>query len=308
MSINAIYRESRGLEQLHQAKVALCAVPGDPPFLKYSWFENRDYVLDLEAVLRRCSHLDYLQLHIPEYQVSRVRDWLAGPAQHLLPNAAALHLNVMLQNIDLIQGKDLASLKPFGTVTCTTAHEAYTNAETRARLGVTLHRFAICNGPEFHIRSGYHDKENTLMVSHDEHHLKELVLSKIEAALPNLRIQIVRNLFYSDYAELAARVKWSLTFGEGLDSYFVDPVFSGGVSFAVFNDRFFTPEFANVESVYPSWEVLIDRVTDDMNRLDEPMAYERANQLPYDLLANLYSAERFRENLRLFYRGQYTFP
>ena len=308
MSINSIYRESVAMEPVHHAKVALCAVPGDPPFLKYSWFENRDYVLDLEAVLRRCSHLDYLQLHIPEYQVNRVSNWLAGPAQRLLAKAPELHLNVMLQNIDLIQGEDLAGLKRFGTVTCTTAHEAYTNAETRGRLGVTLHRLSICNGPEFHTRSGYHDKEYTLMVSHDEHPLKDLVLSKIEAELPKLRIQIVRDLFYGDYAKLAARVKWSLTFGEGLDAYFVDPVFSGGVSFAVFNERFFTPGFANVETVYPSWEVLIDRITDDLQRLDEPVAYERCRRLPYDLLADLYSTERFRENLRMFYRGKYTFP
>lgn len=308
MTINAIYRESIVLEPIHKARVALCTIPGDPPLLKYSWFENSDYLLELEALLRRCKRLDFLQLHIPEYQVNRVLEWITVASTTLLREVRELHLNVLLQNIDLIEGQDLTGLKRFGKVTCTTAHEAYTNADVRAALGITLHRLATCNGPEFYTRSNYQSKENILMVSHDDHPLKDLVLQEIAKALPDIKIQIVRDLFYDDYAKLAGRVKWSLTFGEGLDAYFVDPVFSGGVSFAVFNDRFFTPGFADVETVYPSWEVLIERITADLKRLDEPAAYERCGQLAYDLLASLYNPERFRENLRMFYRGEYTFP
>ena len=107
---------------------------------------------------------------------------------------------------------------------------------------------------------------------------------------------------------MARRAKWSLTFGEGLDSYFSDPVFSGGVSFAVFNERFFTPEFANLQTVYPSWDVLMEKITTDMRRLDEPVIYKKCWKQAWDILNELYSTERFRENLRAFYRGEYTFP
>ena len=44
LSIAAIYRESRALHHLHGARVALCCVPGDPQLLKYTWFENRNYI------------------------------------------------------------------------------------------------------------------------------------------------------------------------------------------------------------------------------------------------------------------------
>lgn len=307
LSIAAIYQESRALEDLHRARVALCTMPGDPPLLKYSWFENRNYMLDLEALLKRCGHLDYLLLHIPEYRVNRVLDWLAAsPA--LLRNVRELQLNVLLQNIDLIQEQNVAGLMRFGKVTCTTAHEAYTSSATREAVGVPLHRLATCNGPELYSRSDYQDKEQVLMVSNDEHPLRELVLHKIAQELPDLKIQVVENLSYEDYAKLAGRAKWSLTFGEGLDAYFVDPVFSGGVSFAVFNPRFFTPAFAELETVYPSWAALIDGITGDIQRLDEPAIYDRCWRPAYDLLSELYSTERFRENLRMFYRGEYTFP
>jgi hypothetical protein len=46
----------------------------------------------------------------------------------------------------------------------------------------------------------------------------------------------------------------------------------------------------------------------DLQRLDEPIAYDRCWRQAYDLLTSLYSTERFRENLRAFYRGEYTFP
>ena len=103
-------------------------------------------------------------------------------------------------------------------------------------------------------------------------------------------------------------MKWSLTFGEGLDGYFVDPIFSGGVSFAVFNERFFTPAFAKLETVYSSWEVLMDRMATDLQRLDEPAIYNRRWRQAHDLLSDHLNTERFRENLRMFYRGEYTLP
>jgi hypothetical protein len=76
----------------------------------------------------------------------------------------------------------------------------------------------------------------------------------------------------------------------------------------VFNDRYFTPAFAELETIYPSWAALTERMPLDLQRLDEPLAYRRCWQQAYDLLADLYSVDRFRQNLRLFYRGEYTFP
>lgn len=307
MSIASIYEESAALEDLHGAKAAICTVPGDPPLLKYTWFKNQNYLLDVEQLLKRCGRLDYLMIHIPEYAVNQVSEWLAS-YQPNLQNVKEIQLNVLVQHIDITRGQDLKTLARFGRVTCTTAHEAYTNAAIREELGVTLHRLSCCNGPERYTVSDYADKQPLLMVSHDEHPLKKKVLGQIEKALPELKIQIIQNLSFEEYLDVARRAKWSLTFGEGLDSYFSDPVFSGGVSFAVFNERFFTPEFAKLETVYPSWDVLMEKITGDMRRLDEPVIYKKCWKQAWDILNELYSTERFRENLRAFYRGEYTFP
>ena len=307
MAITAMYEETRAMPELHQSEVVLCTVPGDPPFLKYGWFKNSNYILDLESVIKRCGRLDYLQLHVPEYRVNRLLEWLAA-SKPLLENVKEVHVNVLLFNIDLIQGQHVSELERFGKTTCTTAHEAYSNLATREALGVSTHSLLICKGAEFYSPTAYQEKEQLLVVSPDAHPFKERVLGQIAQALPHLRIQVIQGLAYEDYAALIRRAKWSLTFGEGLDGFFVETVFSGGVSFAVFNERFFTPAFAELETVYPSWEVLLDRIADDIKRFDEPAAYSQRWREAYDLLSEHLDTNRFRERLRSFYRGDYTFP
>jgi hypothetical protein len=309
LSIAAIYRESVALRHVHRARVALCAVPGDDPlFFKYSWFKNRNYILDLNSVLGNCGELDYLLLHIPEQAVNQVLDWLNWASTAYLRNVSQVHLNILLQNIECIQGQNVSELKRFGTVTCTTAHEAYTNSATRDALGVTIHRLGVCAGPELYSKSGYRDKQPLLVVSNDPHPMKQQVLRRIAEFCPDLTIQVIQSLSYEAYRKLIRHAKWSLTFGEGLDGYFAEEVWSGGVPFAVYNNRYFTPAFARLETVYPSWEALLETMPMDLHRLDEPVAYERCWREPYDLLHELYSAERFRQNLRRFYLAEYTFP
>lgn len=309
LSIAATYRESATLRNVHRAKVALCAVPGDDPlFFKYSWFKNHNYLLDLNAVLKSCRHLDFLLLHIPEYAVNQTLPWLNSESEALLSKIPRVQLNVLLQNIECLQGQDIAALKRFGTVTCTTAHEAYTNSATRAALDIPVHRLGVCTGPEFYPRSSYQDKDPLLVVSNDPLPGKEQMLTQLTERCPQLTIQVIQNVSYDEYKKLMHRAKWSLTFGEGLDGYFAEEVWSGGIAFAVFNDRYFTPAFAELETIYPTWETLVEKMPADIKRLDEPVAYNRCWQKIYGLLNTLYGADKFRENLRLFYRGEYTFP
>ena len=308
MAIASYYRESIALRDIHGAKVVLCAFPGDPPFFKYSWFNNHNYILDLESVLKACTQLDYLLIHIPAIAVDLMVNWLATASPTLLSHIKEIQLNILVMNIDNIQGKNVAGLKRFGKVTCITAHEAYTNSATREMMGVPLHRLSVYIGPEHYSVSQYQEKDPLLIVSPDPHPLKEKVLHRIAQAYPELKIRIIENLSYEDYTNLARRAKWSLTFGEGLDGYFVEPVLNGGISFAVFNNRYFTPPFLNMETIYPSWNDLLEKIIEDIKIFAEPAAYSRCWRQVYELVCSLYNTDRFRENLRMFYRGEYTFP
>jgi hypothetical protein len=134
------------------------------------------------------------------------------------------------------------------------------------------------------------------------------VLRRIAEGHPELTIKVIQGLCYEEYKRLISRAKWSLTFGEGLDGYFAEPILSCGVGFAVFNDRFFTPDYAALETIYPSWDALEQKIVSDLKRLDEPHAYRRCSNEARDLLLKKYNNDEYRDNLRRFYRAEYTFP
>ena len=306
LSIASLYQESSKLSSIHHAAVVICTIPGDPPLLKYRWFPNNNYLLDADAVIRRCPRLKFLMIHVPEFSVNRVADWLQSKRDG--PLADKIHINVLLQNIDIIAGQNLDRLASFGTMTCSTAHEAYSTQETRDRFAVPLHRMSVYISPEQYRQTRYEAKENILVVSQDAHPLREEVLRRIKERHPQLRVQVVQDLTYTAYKRLISRAKWTLTFGEGLDGYFIEPIFSGGIAFTVFNERFFTPEFASVKVVYHSWEELMSSLPGDIDKLDNPIEYTTAWKQPYELLCRVYNNEIYRENLRRFYRGEYSYP
>ena len=300
LSIAALYRQSQQLVDLHRSRVVLCTVPGEPPLLKYTWFKNRNLMFMLRAVLQRCDAIESVMLHVPEYAVNSLARWLA--------HAGTVHINVMLQNLEMIADQHVAGLCHFGKVTCTTAHEAYCNPDVRGRLGVPLHQLSTYIGPEMYKRVPYSRKKSLLVVSPDPHPLRTAVLSRISEAFPGLTIKTVQGMSHEKYKALLRDAKWMITFGEGLDGYFVEAVFSGSVAFTAFNANYFTPEFAALSTIYPSWDILLRSIADDMKRLDDAAAHDRCWHETYELVANVYQVRHFQNNLRLFYRGEYTFP
>lgn len=305
-SIVSLYQESVRLRKWHDAEVVLCAIPGEPPLLKYEWFENDDCILRLDTLLHQCDQLESLLIHIPELFVNQVAGWLASESASALKKVKNIHLNVMLQNVDLLQGQNISGLGKYGKVTCTTGHVAYSNASMRKRLGVPLHQLLVFYRPEQFTRLAYEEKEPIFAVSHDDHPLKETILNKIATVFPDLNIRILGNLKFDEYKDLLRRAKWSLTFGEGLDGYFVETVFSGGISFAVFNDRFFSPEFAALKTVYSNWDILEKQITNDLSTFDQPDLYRECWEESYSLLASIYNSHAYQRNLREFYQENYT--
>ena len=136
--------------------------------------------------------------------------------------------------------------------------------------------------------------------------MKDLILSKLKE-IPDLTIQIIENITYEKFKKLIARAKWSITFGEGLDGYLVEPIFSGAIGFAVFNEDFFTSDFAGLSTIYPSMEVLREKIVKDISRLDNKSDYACYQKAQFDLCAKYYSQEEYKRNISAFYRKEYTY-
>ena len=183
LSIASLLQETRQLKEVHRAEAIWCVLPGDPPLFKYSWFKNRLHLHDLEWTLRKAKKLESLVLHVPEYSVNRLADWFSK-RRDLIDRIGERHFNIMLQNIDQLEGQKIDMLSQFGKVTCTTAHEAYTTAEIRRRLGVPLHKMSVFISPEQYQRKSYEEKENLLVYSPDEHPMKHQVLQRLGTIIP----------------------------------------------------------------------------------------------------------------------------
>lgn len=308
ISISSICTESKKLKHVHGSEVLMCTVPNESPLLKYSKFDNQIYIFTLPQILSYFENLTYLMIHIPEYAVTKFVKYLSGGNCMKLREIEKLHFNIMIQNIKLIPPlEDINYLKEFGKVTCTTAHEAYLNPEIRKQLGIPMHRLSTYLSPEQYTKKRYFEKENLMIISHDHHAKKAEILYLIREQLPQIELQIIKHLTYEDYKMLISGAKWALTFGEGLDGYFIETVFSGGISFAVFNDDFFTDDFKKLQTVYDSYETLEQNIISDIKSFDNESTYEDYQNKQYDLCSKYYDFKKYIMNLQLFYEEKYTY-
>jgi len=308
LSISSIAKESIKLKHLHGAEVLLCTLPGDPPLLKYTKFSNQNYIFKLSQVLFYFQNLKNLMIHIPEYGIDQFMRNISVQEYAKLKSIKNIHFNIMIQNIKLLSSiEGIKRLKKLGTVTCTTAHERYSTLEIRKRLGVPLHKLSTFVSPEQYIRKSYIEKENLMIVSHDSHPKKIEILSLIRKQLPQLKIQIIKNLAYEDYKKVISQAKWALTFGEGLDGYFVETIFSGGISFAVYNPDFFTEDFRSLRTVYENYDSLMKNICLDIKELDNSERYAAYQAEQYNLCKKYYNYRIYIKNLELFYKGEYTY-
>jgi hypothetical protein len=167
MAIGTHYRESARLKEVHGAVVVLCTNPKDPLLLKYTWFNNRNYILRFKSLVRHFTSLEWLLIQIPEYAVNQFIEGLGCKEKAWLRGIESVQLNVMMQNVDQIQGQNVADLAQFGQVTCTTAHAAYATLAMRRRLGVPLHQLSVHANFDQFIQTPYEQKQALLVVSPD---------------------------------------------------------------------------------------------------------------------------------------------
>ncbi len=309
LSIASIFAETMKLKGLHQSEVLMCTVPGDPLLLNYTKFKNDNHLFEFSGILNHFTNLNEIMIHIPEYCIKQFLRNLSSEDCQNLKKIKTIRINVMLQNIKLLSDFKLpASLKEFGLVTCTTAHEQYSSLEIRTSLGVPLHKLSVYLSPEQYSCSKFIERSDLMIVSPDTNPRKSDILGLISKEFPSMQIQIIQNLTYDEFKTAISHAKWALTFGEGLDGYFVETIFSGGIGFAVYNSDFFTQNFKSLQTVYESYDALAKRICSDICELNRENEYSEYQSKQFALCAKYYNYGDYILNLKLFYEGKYTYP
>jgi len=308
LSISSIFEETQKLKDIHNAETVMCTLPGDRPLLQYTKFKNRNYIYDFSQVLRYFKSLQSLMIHIPECYITNFVKHLGIRNYSRLVKIKEVHFNILLQNIALLSPiNDIEKLKKIGKLTCTTAHKKYTTLELKEKLGCPIHWLSTYVSPEKYERRKFNEKEDLMVVSPDPTPRKTAIIRLITKNFPRLKVKIIRGTTYEEYKKMISKAKWALTFGEGLDNYFVETIFSGGIGFALYNPSFFTEDFKSLRTVYDSYDVLTQKICSDIRELNNEIKYTEYQNEQYNLCNKHYKREEYIKNLEQFYKGEYLY-
>lgn len=308
ISIVSLCEESAKLREVHGAEVLLCTFPGQHLLAKHTQFKNESAVFRFDQLPDYFSVAEEVLVHIPEYLVGRFVMLTRNGEFNWLRNLKSVHINILNQNIRLMPlPEELLELKLCSNKrTITTAHQQYCTQYYRDLYKLPLHKFSVWMSPEKYLFKAFEEKSELIVVSPDPHPLKEELLKKISEQA-QLKVLIIQNLTYERYKEVIAEARWALTFGEGLDGYFIEPVFSGAIGFGVFNSDFFTSDFKELTTIYPSLEQLSESIIEDIFRLRDEKKFNAYQRKQFDLCAKHYSKEVYERNILEFYQGRYTY-
>jgi hypothetical protein len=308
MSMVSLYEETSRLVEVHGASVIMSTYNGETLLHKYTSFENRTEVFRFSQLRHRFRKLREAIIHLPEVASEGFLDKLSHNDRKWLEGVPKIQINILNQNVRLMPSPEVVTRLKMecDTLTITTAHRQYCNERYRHLYGAPMHEFSVWISPEKYQYRKYLQKENLIIVSPDFHPLKDEILKSLKA-VPGLKQVIISDVTYEQYKELIARAKWAITFGEGLDSYFIESIFSGAVSFAVYNQDFFTEDFRSLRTVYESYENMLSRLVDDIIELDDDDLFNSYQQAQYNLCREYYDYSRYRQNLISFYEEKYMF-
>ena len=298
ISICSTAAETQKLLAANGVSVAVCTGYGEPRLLRFTRFKNDVNILAFADLLPRFPTGAQVLVHVPDLFVQKfVSD---HPFVFRSRHDLTWRFNILLQNIDLIPPKQAVDvLQQIGFTTATINHKA--SAEIAQRLGCPIHYLSWGLCPENFEHMEYSSKKKLVVISPDFNPAKFDIVRRISDALPDHKIIEIRNMTYEQYKSVIKYAKFTFTFGEGLDGYFVESIFSGGVAMAIFSERFFTAEYRNLEGVFPDEEHAISDVGDFLKRTNSKMQYQTTARRQYDLVAKTFVWKEYLQNIRDFY-------
>jgi hypothetical protein len=298
MSICSIAAETRRLLSASGVTTVVCTAPGQPRMLRFTRFENDIELFAFADLLPWFPSGSEVLVHVPEFltvpTVSNCIDIFRSRSD------LRWRFNILLQNIDRIPPKDaVRAMQEVGFTTATIAHKA--SAAMAQDLGCPVHYLSWFISAENFQRVGYSSKKKLVTISPDSHPAKSEIVRRVADALPDHKIIEIRKMTYQQYKRVIRDAKFMFTFGEGLDGYFVESIFSGSVAMAIFEERYFTPEYRELEGVFRDGKAAISSVAGFLRTANTDENFRTIAERQYNVVAKTFRRELYRDNLSSFY-------
>jgi len=321
LSICSIFNETLKLKSIHGSDCYTVYLPQYTSYnYRYKQFKNDLVLFNLKYIIKRYKQIEKLEIQLPEIFINSIiennnkteyfHSWIKKIGKE------NIKINILNQNDFLMSKNGISLLKNItNNITMTVAHEKYASIEKRIEYDVPLHLISPWLTPTPYFFKTFNEKENLILFSPDEieHSIYKTPLKSIDIInhlkniLPNYEFKIIKNIKYDDYKNLISKAKFVFTFGEGLDGYFVEPYFSGSISFAVKNNVFFNEKYNDFNTIFDSYEELLEKIENVISELNNEATYNKRSKKIHEFFNTIYSLNKLNNNLKSYFVGDYDF-
>lgn len=292
---------------------ALCLISTHPGKFTYShndFFKNDEQIFRWEQIVENAKNAREIIVHVPEYFAGKFYKSLKKADIKFLKSAENLQINILNQNIELMPApekiRDLFKLT--NNITQTIGHHRYATQEVCNKWKIPTHFLSVHIDLSGYKPYPFEEKEKIIVLSPDNAPYKEAVIEKLKNELPDFKLVTVENMTFDEYMDLIARAYFVISFGEGFDAYFIQPVFVGTLGIAMYNNRFFPDEsWKEFGNVYEnSTDFIYDLISNLKSFIGNQEYYYSLIDKMSDKFKNLYNEKYFIENLKKFYNQDYN--
>lgn len=275
------------------------------------WFKNDEKIYRWEQVIGNISHAKKMIIHLPDFLSGKFYGKLTAAEIRKLKKIEDLQINILNQNIDAMPApeeiKSLYNLTK--NVTQTVAHDRYASQEICDKWGIPTHLLSVFIDCGKYESYPFEKKEKIIVLSPDEHEYRAKIVAKLQKEMPDFKLVTVCNLTFSEYMDLIAKSYFTITFGEGMDGYFLQPESVGSVGIAVYNDEFFpSKDWKKMRNVYASYDEMHENIATDLKNFcaDKALYYQTAAAVTEEC-KKIYDFNKWLDNMSRFYNKNYDF-
>lgn len=262
LSIDRLVQHSSKI--MSNVTVIQSGLPLNNAIINNPFFEYSIPPIDFKYLIKKICPQKLL-LNIPEAFLVDFIDNLDDEDIAWLSAIPCLCINILNQADELMPSTnyiEIARLICANKLTITAAHQRYCTKEKENFYQCPIYLLTPFL-PEFDLTT-FDKKEKIIIFSPDTNKHKDSVVSHLKEKLPDFKFVTITKMKFEDYKKLISKAMFTITFGEGYDGYFIEPVLSGSISFAVYNDLYFPKNICKLDTLYSSWSELNENIVLDI--------------------------------------------
>jgi hypothetical protein len=134
------------------------------------------------------------------------------------------------------------------------------------------------------------------------------VITSLKNMFPNLDFEEIKSVTYEQYKNKIKEALYVITFGEGFDGYYIESIFSGTVSFSVFNNSFFPDKsFLELSNIAKNSYEFLNMISASIKQTNNEAAYNDVLFKNLNKLRKFYNYNNYLKNIENFYKKKYSY-